>query len=450
MKNLTKIFILGFSLFFIFSGIALAQEVIDTTEQAIELDQDVEPEDLEIEEPRILPDSPFYFLKNWGRGIQEFFAFNPVTKIKLKERFANERLIELKRIIEKEKSPEIVQSAAEQYQEEVDKIREISDKIQEKAQENPELEKFLDKFVKNQILHQRLLEKLENQVPPEAFEKIKTVRERHLERFAEVMTKLEDRTEKIRERLEEKMEEIEGSKYKQFKNLEILLELGDKVPEQAKEAILRAQENTLKRLKGDLEKMSPEDQEKFEEYLEKIGGIKERQLEILENLRLELEEMPEIQEKIMEIRETVVDSIKERIRRINCPEFEKPTPDFCEEGRIVVKQDERGCIISFECIIPGEVEIPSQPEKPLACITLWDPVCGKNGKTYSNSCFARLAEIEVDYKGQCQTRECLTDTDCPQPRCAPTTTLSTRCIGVKAKCVEGKCQILSISTELAP
>jgi len=419
---------------FSFSGLILAQEVVSDNElittpasvseeviEAVSLDEDVEPEDLEIGEPRVLPDSPFYFLKNWGRGIQELFTLNTVAKAKLRARFANE----------------------------------MSEKIKEKAQENPEIEEFLDKFVKHQLLHQRLLEKLENQVPSEVLEKIRQARERHLEKFAEVMTKLEDRGEKIRERLEEQMEGIEGSKYKNFKNLEVLLELEDKVPEQAKEAIRKAQENALRRLQGDLENMSLQDQERFKDYLEKIGGLKERQLEILESLRSELEEIPELKEQIFQIRERLLERIREGNQELNCPEVEKPVSGFCQEGRIVAKRDNAGCIISFECVIPAEVEIPPGIEVPPpgeeeVCITLWDPVCGANGKTYSNACFARLAGVMIAYNGKCQEKECETDADCPQPRCGPTGTISVRCIGLKAKCIGGICQIVPMGIEAPP
>jgi len=418
---------------------ALAQET--TIEEEVELDEEVEPEDLEVKEPKLLPDSPFYFLKEWGRGIMSFFAFGRIKKSELEQKFANEKLMELKALVEKNGEPKILEKATEKYERALERIRTRVQNIKQKAEENEEVEEFLDKFIRHQFLHQRVLKKLENQVPSEVLGKIEAAREKHLESFGEVMIKLEDRAEKIKENLEENMNEIKGSKYKNFKNLEVLIELEEKVPEQAKEAIQGAQENALKRLKGDLEKMSPEDQERFEEYIDKISGDKGKQVEILENLKFET---PKLKGKIIEIRERILERVQERNRERTCPLIEKPAPDFCSDGRIVVKRDEKGCVISFKCVIPAEIEIPTTPSigpKPV-CITLWDPVCGTNGKTYSNSCYAKVANVEIAYKGECREKECEADADCPQARCGPAGTISARCIGVKTKCVEGKCQIV--------
>jgi len=357
--NGLKIFLLIFVLVFAIGLISLAQETLPTeetiVEEAVALDEDVQPQDLGVSEPKILPDNPFYFLKNWARGIQDLVTINPVKKAELRMKFANEKLMEAKKIVQKTQDPEIIKKATENYQQEVERVKNQIEKIKEKAKENPQVESFLDKFIRQQILHQKLLQKLETQVPPEALEKIKEAREEHLEKFKDVMLKLEDREEKITEKLDKILEEQKGSQFKEFKNLEVLKNLEEKVPEEAKEAIRKAEENALKRLQGDLEKISPENQEKFEEYLDKIGGVKEKQMEILENLKEKLEEAPEIQRKIIQFRDKILERIKQK-----------------------------------------------EVEKPQACITLWNPVCGKDGKTYSNECFAKLAGVEVAYKGGCE------------------------------------------------
>jgi hypothetical protein len=51
---------------------------------------------------RILPHSPFYFLKEWTRGIQRIFTLNPTTKVELELKIKSEKIKELSAVIEKD------------------------------------------------------------------------------------------------------------------------------------------------------------------------------------------------------------------------------------------------------------------------------------------------------------------------------------------------------------
>jgi hypothetical protein len=66
-----------------------------------------------------------------------------------------------------------------------------------------------------------------------------------------------------------------------------------------------------------------------------------------------------------------------------------------------------------ECKGKGECKT-----KPDVCPLIFKPVCGCNGKTYSNECFAALAGVNVKAEGACKKPTggdytCKTNKDCP-------------------------------------
>jgi len=355
------------------------EESTDTAvEEAVVADEDITAEDLGVSDPKLLPDSPFYFLKEFWRGVRSTFTFNKVKKAELRLRWANERLVEAKKLAQKTGKEEFVKQAIEKYQKEMEKIKTRVERFKEKAADNPRIDKFLDKFTDKTIKQQRLMDRLKKNLAdkPEVLERIQNAKEKALEHFGEVMNRLEDK-DKIPERLEKNLESIEGSKYKNFKNLEILMRLEEEVPEQAKEAIQRAQENALKRLHGNLEQMSPEDQEKFSDYLEKIGNNQELQLRILEKLK---------EQKTSNELKTIIEQNRTRVQK-RIENIQQDIEQLKERRQEQIQEQTK------------------EQVREQACITIWDPVCGKDGKTYSNACFAKLAGAGIDYKGECKTAE---------------------------------------------
>ena len=468
MSKIIKLFLCSALLCLMFGNVVLAQdepvlisetedvsETIEVSEkilEAVSLDEEVSATDMESREPTILPDSPFYFLKDWGRRIRSFATFDPVAKAELESKFANEKLIELKKMVEENRDPEKIEKATENYEKVVEKVKAFTEKIEEKAGENEKVGKFLDKFTQHQVLHQKVLEKLEEKVSSETLEKIQEAREEHLEKFKDVMLKLENE-ENIPQRLEDNFEKIKGSQFKEFKALEILDDLKEKLPEKVKIRIEETKEIQLENLHKKLEELPSEEQERFKEYIYEIGGDKLKQLDIIgslegkelsDDLKVIIEEARERNIKTLEKKyegeitqekrseeinkaDESLESLKRLIVENNINKTEMP-----EIFRLVEKAETKlvsakeygeeedstrafSQAIASNSLVTNAVNVikvragfseESAIENDVVFHCSEDiksPVCGKDGKTYNNICEAKKAGREIAYRGECKT-----------------------------------------------
>lgn len=77
-----------------------------------------------------------------------------------------------------------------------------------------------------------------------------------------------------------------------------------------------------------------------------------------------------------------------------------PEPRVC--GTIVGLGCEKGEYCDFgvgQCNVADAAGV-CRPV-PQACKEIYDPVCGCNGKTYGNACFAAMAGAQIDHEGKC-------------------------------------------------
>lgn len=120
----------------------------------------------EVTDPGTLPDSPFYFMKTWGRAVSSFFAFNNQEKAELALRFANEDALAINALCENGQC-ELAERHCERFQEQFQRAIRWMEKAQE---EGRDIEELVEKLKDNQLRQQQVLAGLLETVPEQAQE----------------------------------------------------------------------------------------------------------------------------------------------------------------------------------------------------------------------------------------------------------------------------------------
>ncbi|MBI5306116.1 hypothetical protein HZB04_00780 [Candidatus Wolfebacteria bacterium] len=230
-------------------------------------------QDLGMENPGILPTSPFYFLKNTTRGIQRFFTFNPVKKAKLELEISNQQIAEIKKM--KEISPErtdVITKAAENYQNNIERLKVQLETIKETS-ENPNVNELVDNLVDRSIKHQQLFEELKKDFQDNT--DLKAALDKNQESISETVAKVPEKFESAKQFKERLKKNIEN----QFEN-----EIGEL---KAIGIIDKFESKLLEDDKDEMESIKDDFVKKFEERMEKLNKIEKEKIlnsEALENL----------------------------------------------------------------------------------------------------------------------------------------------------------------------
>jgi len=168
VKKLVVI-VLATVLIFTASGVVYSQEITPIPTPT----PTVTEAPTETEDPGILPDSPFYFLKTFWEKIQEFLTRDPVKKAEIHLRFAQRRLLETQKMCEKGKC-NIAERWMNRFQEKIQIATRSAEKAQEKGRDVTAL---VEKFQANLERQQAVLDIVLDKVPEPAKEAILKAKE---------------------------------------------------------------------------------------------------------------------------------------------------------------------------------------------------------------------------------------------------------------------------------
>ena len=309
----------------------------------------------ELPDPGVTPDSPFYFFDNWGKKIGMFFAFGPEAKAQKALEYAEERLAEARAMAIRNKIREMEQ-AANGYDEFLAVVIERA----EEARQRGASDNISEKVALATKKHLDVLDRVKETIPKQTEESreaivqareasingqqnaLRVLARERLERATEInLATVENRLNRVRaiasdnntEEVEEALGDIDrifrfGEEISEIArglgkdtttveelvakatsvHLEVLTEIHEKVPEQARVAIENTMANSLMNRERVVEALRNKGA---------LGGIPE--------------EAPALERIQAEVLEKVQERIQERLQEENRGRMPEPVQEKIQE-----------------------------------------------------------------------------------------------------------------------
>lgn len=256
----------------------------------------------EIAKPVLLPSSPLYFLKDIGREIQSFFVFDPTKKAELRLEFANQKLIEAKKIFENDPSNTgALNKALDSYANETDKLKQAASILKKDSVSSNQL---LTKITEQNFNHQQIL----SEISGADKEKVEQTQSKSIENFTASSFKLASPLA-VQKNIQDNLNSDNISAQK-IEKLDVISKMDSGAGVELKKEVMKVQDNLLQQTTNS-PFLSVPDKLKINQYLEELKAKPEFKNVILEDFAKNI--VSQNKEEISQLN-TISDADKEKLK----------------------------------------------------------------------------------------------------------------------------------------
>lgn len=368
-------------------------------------------EDLNVSEPTVLPTNPFYFLKEFGREVQLLITFDPAKKAEIKLKIASEKLVEAEKVSGNKVD---LDNALSSYNNSLDSLKKYASTLKQDSESSNVL---LKKITIQTFNQQKLLNQIAEK-QTDSSQKVFEAKEKALNSLTNTSLELGS-TNKVNEALQEAND---STKSGATNVMEVLKKVEGIVPEQAKKSIVDVQNKIIeKRLTNT--NITEEDKTKLNTYLEELKTKTEYKDLLSEEY---VQKLVNDNQDIFNSLGNISEQDKAKLIEYGKSILNGSTTDYKEIlsgfNSLNISTDAKKVVDDIQSQVVNRYS-----EGGIDCISVVNPVCGKDNKNYNNVCEAKKVGVDIAYKGKCGS--CITEGKavttgkecCPGYKICPTT-----------------------------